>query len=282
MIIGYHSSISNGFKKCMENAKENNVNIIQIFLRSPRTSKCIPKKEIDLITLHDISKKLNINIVIHGNYLVNLCRPSNDFKLKLSITSVIQDLYESSIIDALGVVIHMGHNVCNISDDEAFNNYVENVKYILKNSVPTSILILETGAGQGHEIATKLSELNRIRESLSINEKKRVKFCIDTCHLFSSGYNLNNKLLDNDINNVLGWDNVCLVHLNDSKSDFNKRKDRHADIGKGYIKMKGLRKMIELCIKYKIPMILETPEDIYNGKKFTFLHQIKFINKNLI
>jgi deoxyribonuclease-4 len=281
MEIGHHVFTIHGFATCASYAKNNDADIIQIFLRPPQNFKITPTKRENLDSLRESASKLKVKILIHGSFLVNLCKMSSDIALQNGIASVIQDLNESVILSALGVVIHMGHNTSGISDKEAFDNYVKHVKHILKNSVSTSTLILETGAGQGREIATHLWELGRIRDSLTKSEQKRVKFCIDTCHIYSAGYDLSDPdfvlILDKYIENTLGWKNVAVIHLNDSKCCVGSKKDRHADIGKGYICIDGIKCFIKLCVTKKIPMVLETPADEYNGNKFTAKDQIKMI-----
>lgn len=281
MEIGHHVFTVHGFTTCASYAKSNDADIIQIFLRPPQNFKLAPTKRENLEILREDALKLKVKILIHGSYLINLCKLSSDVALQNGIASIIQDLNESVILSALGVVIHMGHNTAGISNKEAFDNYVKHVKHILKNSISTSTLILETGAGQGKEIATQLWELGQIRELLTKSERKRVKFCIDTCHIYSAGYDLSDPefvtILDKYIDNTLGWKNVVAIHLNDSKYCVGSKKDRHADIGKGYICIDGIKSFIKICIDRKIPMVLETPADIYDGNKFTAKDQIKMI-----
>lgn len=128
-----------------------------------------------------------------------------------------------------------------------------------------SIIIFETGAGQGKEICTSLFDLGDLRNRFTESEKSRIKFCIDTCHIFAAGYDIGDEhyveMLDELIETCLGWNNVIAIHLNDSKCKLNSRKDRHADIGSGMIKLKGFKKFIKICAKRNIPMCLETPCD---------------------
>lgn len=283
LILGHHVYTKYGFTTCAKYVKENNGNIFQIFLRPPQSfiNKEINKD--DIKTLKKSAESLDIKIVIHGSFLINLCKNKEDEVLKKSMNVLITDLNTSVDLGAIGVIIHMGHNTSNITDKEAFNNYVKNLEYVLENSNKKSIIILETGAGQGHEIATNLEELGDIRTSISEKYRDRVKFCLDTCHMFAAGYHIGDEpfvnLLDIFIDSTLGWKNVVVVHLNDSKTCVYSRKDRHADITKGYIKKEGMKRFIELCIQKSIPMVLETPTDEHDGKRFTSKKQIEMIRK---
>jgi deoxyribonuclease-4 len=190
-----------------------------------------------------------------------------------------RDLCISKKIGAIGVIIHMGHNVDKtISNDEALKLYVQNIDDILEGTPNDSILILETGAGCGNEIGTRLNVLGEIRSKSKY--KHRIKFCIDTCHIFSAGYDISNSnvvdSLEAYIDITLGWENIIVCHLNDSKTNLNSKKDRHQDISYGTIS-KGIEyhgkncdiitedsinpfiKFIKYFIKRNIPLILETP-----------------------
>ena len=105
---------------------------------------------------------------------------------------------------------------------------------------------------------------------MSSNERKRIKFCIDTCHIWASGYDISNqvnvKKYFSLFDKLIGIDKIACIHFNDSKTRLNSHIDRHADIGYGYIPMSGLNAVINFAYKYKIPIILETPLDSVNKK----------------
>lgn len=275
MILGHNISNTH-LLDYVKVAKENNAKIFQLFLRSPQNYKIIPNKIEDLKQLCTDAQDSNIKIVVHSSYLINLCRPSDDYTLQKGIALVIQDLEESVKLKALGCIIHMGHNTCNMTYNDAYMTYIKHIKYILNNSNKQSTLILETGASCGNEVSTRLNELGNILNFLTDDEKKRVKFCIDTCHIFSAGYDLSDPefvdILDLYIDNTLGWNNVVVIHLNDSKCHLYAKKDRHADINTGYINIEGLIHFVKICNKHTIPLVLETPQE-----KSTYKEQIKYI-----
>ena len=162
--------------------------------------------------------------------------------------------------------------------------------YNSKNSVfefpnKKSILILETGAGCGTEICTKLEKLGEIRDRVKSKYRHRVKFCVDTCHIFAAGYPIDDINYIDDIEAIidiaLGWENVAVIHLNDSKKECESCKDCHADIGKGFIGTDPLVKFVKMCAEKDIPIVLETPCDEYNGKRFTHKDQIRLVKDKL-
>ena len=282
--IGYNISTSIN-KETLDKSIHDRSNFIQVFTSDPTNFNCYNKLSNfngELLKLYKKEKKLNY--VIHGSFLINLCRLPNDKITINSINLLKRDLSISQKIKAIGVIIHMGKNTGNLTYDEAFNMYVNNLNKVLSES--EGIIILETGAGCGKEVATRLNELARLRE-FSIC-KERVKFCIDTCHIYSAGYDLSNDIivdsLESYIDNTLGWENVIVAHINDSKECFNSRKDRHADIidnncdsdHSGDICNKNINSFMKFIYNFhkrNIPMILETPADINDYKI-----QIELIN----
>lgn len=273
--LGYHERLDEKLSNMVYRGYEKGAKILQFFTRPPQSFILTKHSSSELEELKTASYNFGIKTVIHGSFLINLCKDTNDRILKNSLELISEDMKESVKCGSIGVVIHMGHNTSKISNSKAFDNYVKHVKMILQKTPTNSTLILETGAGQGHEIATNFNELCKIRSSLTKEEQLRVKYCIDTCHIFSSGYNLSEKdfigTLSQYIDITLGWDNVILIHLNDSKCEVNTRKDRHADIGTGKINFEGLVEFVRICKEKNIPMVLETPCDSLSLSEQIFL-----------
>ncbi len=268
MNIGYTTSLSQHMGSLI---RLDGGNCGQFFTRSPQTFKTVPFEEDDWSLIKTDFTESKVKMVIHGSFLINFCK--NPTSLDYAHKLILEDMKIASYLDCIGVIIHMGKNTDKLSYEEAFQNYVENIKKILhitRNITGKPKLILETGAGQGTEVATDLSELGRLRKSLTEEEQERVGFCIDTCHIFTAGYDLRNeefvKTLENYIEMSLGWENVLVIHLNDSLSKLNQKVDRHADISYGnitktYKDTQGFIKFIKMCNDKNIPLILETPGD---------------------
>jgi deoxyribonuclease-4 len=275
--IGYNISGNiNDFK--LKNLIDDNANFIQIFTSDPcnyRTTNFKLNKHIEYFL-----KTNNINLVIHGSFLINLARKPDDKITQNSINLLKRDLKISNLINALGVIIHMGKNTQKLTYEDSINMYIHNLNSVINST--TGTIILETGAGCGSEICSRFNELAYLRNSCI--DKSRIKFCIDTCHIYAAGYDLTNKdfvlSLESYIDITLGWENVCVAHINDSKDRFNSRKDRHHDIGFGDISNNSFECFIifiNFFIKRNIPIILETPSE-----KSTYGEQIKLILENKI
>jgi deoxyribonuclease-4 len=255
---------------------QDEANSIQIFTSDPCNFNTKPFNLDDNVNF--FLKSNNIKTVIHGSFLINLARKPDDKICINSINLLKRDLKICNKINAIGVVIHMGKDTQNLGYDNAIDTYISNLNNVLATT-EKGIIILETGAGCGREVASRLNELGRIRTSCI--DKNRIKFCIDTCHIYASGYDLTDDdfvdTLENYIEITLGWENVIVAHINDSKDLLNSKKDRHGDISCGYISQNNINsfmKFISYFVKRNIPIILETPCD-----KKTYGEQINLIKK---
>jgi deoxyribonuclease-4 len=287
LLLGANINISNGFDTAPWYSNSMGGNFFQIFLRNPQSYNPNPRTKQSLIKFKDNLEKYDCKCVVHSSFIVNLARNPTDYQHYKGVDVVVEDLDHSVVIGAIGAIIHMGKNVkdMGISDDAAINNYVDGIESILRKSNKKSTLILETGAGCGTEICTDIKKLGELRKKVKSKYRHRVKFCIDTCHIFSAGYPINNINYIDDIEQIideeLGWNNVVVIHLNDSKKECNTCTDFHADIGKGFIGTEALIKFVKMCADKNIPIVLETPCDTYKGERFTHEDQIKLIKNRL-
>jgi deoxyribonuclease-4 len=261
MLIGFNINS----KETFENICKNDANYFQIFTSDPTKFIYNNKFSFSKETKKFI-KDNNIGIVIHGSFCINLARSENDKIAKNSIYLLKNDLNICNNIDALGVIIHMGKDTEKLGETKSIQNYINNLNTVLRET-KNSIIILETGANCGSEVGSKLNILGMIREKCI--DKERVKFCIDTCHIYSSGYDIADEnfvdILEEYIEKTLGWNNVIVSHINDSKDILNSKKDRHADITDGDISRRNLNSFMRFINNFEkrnIPMILETPSEI--------------------
>ena len=263
-MLGFHINTTDGFLSSLDYAASLGVSIFQIFLASPRKYTS-PRKS--LAVLQEFSQKLiekDMRVVVHANYMLNFCNPLDSYKNTQAIKLLIQDLNESVIFgdQCLGVIIHMGSKL-KMEYQEALHNYVNSIKHVLSVTPESTTIIFETGAGEGNEICTLIPDLAEMYGMFTEIEKQRLKFCIDTCHSFSAGYNFSE---ENSVEEFLemveihlGWKNVVCIHLNNSKQGCGSKTDFHEDIDHGFIDTIGLKHLVKECAKMNIPMIFETP-----------------------
>ena len=166
-----------------------------------------------------------------------------------------------------GSVLHMGANVANLhqSTDTACQNFVDNLDWVLENTPESSTIFLENMAGCGTRMCCKMKEWSRFwNYYLDSDLQSRVKWCVDTAHLFATGeYNISNpdevERFYADFDKNIGWDNLGCFHFNNSKAKCKSFHDIHADLTSGYIETAGMEALCKLATKTGKPMILETP-----------------------
>lgn len=257
-------------------AKSIGCDIFQIFLGNPQQILSKVKTDSELKNFSLELDRYDLLMVVHSSYTINLCHPINSKSFMSSVRSLVNDLRSSYVIGSrcLGVVIHMGKNVSinNITDDEAIKNYVKGVEQALE-TVPNSTIIFETGASQGTEVGSKMEDLGKIYHKINNKYKSRIKFCIDTCHIWATGYDLSNKKLVDEFfkkfDAVIGINKIALIHFNDSKNNLGSCVDRHQDLGFGMIPTDGLKYIPIVAKKNNIPIIMETPIDSINPQTNT-------------
>lgn len=267
--IGRHISTGYGILTAPGYAKRIGCNIFQIFLGFPQQIISKAKPPEVLAKLGEELAKNRVKMVVHGSYTINLCHPATNKLFKTSVKSLVQDLNSSAVIGkkCLGVIVHMGKNISanKLSEQEAIKNYIAGLKIALKQTPENTTIILETGASQGTEVASEIEGLVEIYWGLDEAERLRVKFCIDTCHIWASNYDISTpkgvNAFFNKFNEQIGIDKIACIHFNDSKTVLGSHVDRHADIGYGYIGDAGLKAVAKYAKKNKLPLICETPLD---------------------
>lgn len=259
MKFGMHISTREPFSDAIDRAVEADCETMQIFANAPQrwNPTAIPQDQIDKYT--EKNKKAKIDpVIIHGIYLINLAT-NNPFFYEASIKSLIDDMKKAKSLGAIGVNFHVG-STKGRKLEEVMDKIVLAIKDIFAASPEGPYLILENSAGAGDIIGDKFSEVGEIIKKV---DSDRVKVTLDTAHSFGSGYNVATKEgLDDtlaDFDKEIGLDRLVCLHINDSAVPFASCRDRHADIGKGYIGIDGFRNIVNHPRLKDLPGILETP-----------------------
>ena len=121
------------------------------------------------------------------------------------------------------------------------------------------MIALETMAGKGSEIGRSFEELATIYDG--VPENNRLRVCFDTCHVHDAGYDIVHDFdgVIGEFDRLLGKDQIAVFHINDSKNERGGHKDRHANIGEGFIGYDALRTIVHHPDFLAVPKILETP-----------------------
>ena len=276
-MFGYHVSIEKkSYTKSIQNAHNtSNINAIQIFLASPLQIKIIEHSEDDVLACKKYVNENNIFLISHASYLLN---SANKDKWEHKINVAISDLIYAEKIGAIGSVFHVGkHLTKTVKEGTKYMfEFISTVIEKLQERNSKSIYILETPAACGTELLSDIESFGKFYHSFSKKQQTNLKVCIDTCHVFSAGYSLKSK---NDsmifiklIENHIGWNNIAVIHLNDSKKDCGCHVDRHENLCYGCIgqnDQSGLEYFVKFCFDKNIPLIMETPDefDKYHNKE---------------
>lgn len=232
-------------------------NTFMFYTGAPQNTSRYPIN--DNLTLEAFKKMKEIGfdyskVVVHAPYIVNLAN-DDEVKFNFAVQFLKDELKRCSQLGINNVVLHPGSHV-GIGIDAGICNIARGLNMIL-GEVDVRIL-LETMAGKGSEVGSKLEEIKRIIDL--VEDKRHIGVCIDTCHLSDAGYDLRDfdSFLDK-FDEVIGIENIGCVHVNDSKNDLGSHKDRHENIGFGKIGFDTLMGVIYNKRLENIPKILETP-----------------------
>ncbi len=261
--IGAHVSTAGGVERAPENAKAIGANAFALFLKNQRRwfDKPYPRERVK--RFKENLRRLGFNpdyILPHAAYLINLCSPDGE-KAKKSLLALRDEVERAHILGLKYVNFHPGAHLNRYSEREALKIIAERVNEIIEQTEEV-VLVLETTAGQGSNVGYRFEHLAEIIEL--VEEKSRIGVCIDTCHIFAAGYNISTQegyiRTFEQFEEIIGFNYLKGVHLNDSKTPLGSRKDRHAPLGEGYIGITPFRLMVNDERFKRVPLILETPQ----------------------
>ncbi len=260
LVIGCHLSVSKGFEAMGKDALSIGANTFQFFTRNPRGSKA---KDIDTEDVKGLLKIIENNkfgkVIGHAPYTLNICS-SDEHTREFGLEVMRDDLERMELLPFNFYNFHPGSHTKQ-GTETGIRQIISALNKILKPEQTTTVL-LETMSGKGTEIGRTFEELQYIISGVELNEKLGV--CLDTCHIFDYGYDIVNDLDDvlAEFDKVIGLDRLHAVHLNDSKNPLGSHKDRHENIGKGYIGLEAMGRIINHPKLCKLPFFLETPNDL--------------------
>lgn len=271
--IGCHLSFSLGYLGAAKEIVSLGGNTFQYFSRNPQGGKAKPFDINDVNNFLEYANEHNINqILCHAPYTLN-CASAKPETREFAIMILKDDLYRLEHLPNALYNMHPG-SFTTLSLDEGIDYIVYALNKVIRPEQKTMIL-LETMAGKGSEIGRSFEEIATIISRIEHNEK--IGVCLDTCHIYSAGYDIVNHLDDvlNEFDKIIGLNRLKAIHLNDSKMPFASFKDRHEKIGDGTIGSKALIEIINHPKLRELPFFLETPNDLDGYKK-----EIEFLKNN--
>lgn len=264
LTIGAHLSCAKGFYEMGQEMLAMNANTCQFFTRNPRGGQA---KELNL---NDIEAFLNLmkenaveKILAHASYTINPCSDKEETRI-FALETMADDLNRLTALNGQYYNFHPG---CHVGQgiETGLTQIVSLINHLLSTQTNTTVL-LETMSGKGSEIGSTFDEIAAIINRS--NDAERLGVCMDTCHIYSAGYDIVHHLDDvlEEFDQKIGLKRLKMIHLNDSLTPFNSHKDRHAKIGAGSIGTEAIIRLINHPLLKNLPFILETP-NVFEGYK---------------
>ncbi|MEG3072914.1 MAG: deoxyribonuclease IV [Ruthenibacterium sp.] len=259
LTIGSHISSAGGYAAMGKQACKLGANTFAFFTRNPRGGKAKAQNPQDVAAYLKLAKERHFDkIVAHAPYTMNAAAVKPALRV-FAQEMFADDLQRMEATPHQYYNFHPGSHVGQGSE-VGIALIADMLNRTLTPAQSTTVL-LETMAGKGSEVGANFAEIGAILERVALREKMGV--CLDTCHVWDAGYDIVNDLdaVLQEFDRRIGLEKLCAIHLNDSLNACGAHKDRHAQIGKGFIGQDAFVRIINHPTLHRLPFILETPND---------------------
>ncbi|MDO4368612.1 MAG: deoxyribonuclease IV [Bacteroidales bacterium] len=261
--IGAHVSASGGVYKAVANAVAIGANAFALFTKNQMRWTDTPLAEKDIEKFKEECNKHGFSpyqILPHDSYLINLGSPKAD-GLQKSREAFLDEMNRCEQLGLVYLNFHPGSTLKEVSVDECLKTIAESINIALDKTNGVTAVI-ENTAGQGSNLGYEFEHLAAIIDK--VEDKSRVGVCIDTAHSFAAGYDISTEDGFKDVferfNEVVGFNYLKGMHINDSKKGLGSHVDRHESIGKGVLGITPFRMIMQDDRFNGIPLVLETPD----------------------
>ena len=262
LLLGAHFSISNGLHNALYEAEKYGCTALQIFTKNTSTWKERTLTQEEITRFDKAREQTGItSIASHTSYLINLATPDR-IKHVMSCNALKHELIRSSLLNIPFVVLHPGAHMGK-GKEAGIEKVALSINEIFTQTPDIQTrLLLETTAGQGSALGHTFEQLASIIEK--IENQNRIGICLDTSHVFAAGYDFRSsesyRKATDAFDEIIGFENLYVIHLNDSKKELGSRVDRHEHIGEGYIGIKAFELLMNDMRFWDVPKIIETPK----------------------
>ncbi len=272
MVLGSHLSVAKGYPQAAQTAVSIGANTFQFFTRNPRGGRARALREGEVDQLRNLMEAHDFGpILAHAPYTLNLAATVEKTAL-FARNTLREDLERVESLPCSLYNLHPGSHVGE-GTDAGISRITEIFNEIVTGRETTTIL-LETMSGKGSEVGATFGELRRIIDGVAHPERFGV--CLDTCHVYDSGYDIKNDLdgvLD-ELDREVGLKRLKAIHLNDSVYGLGSRKDRHAGIGEGTLGLEAMVNIMRHPALKDLPFFLETPyDDLGHGREISLIRE---------
>jgi deoxyribonuclease-4 len=262
--VGAHVSASGGVENAPVNANSIGAKAFALFTKNQRQWFSNPLSKASIKAFRENCEKYDykpFQILPHDSYLINLGHPEKE-PLEKSRASFLDEMQRCEQLGLDRLNFHPGSHLKAISEEECLRRIAESINIVLDKTKGVTAVI-ENTAGQGTNMGHKFEQLRFMIDN--VEDKSRVGVCIDTCHAYTSGYNIKSpegytETFDM-FEKIIGFKYLRGMHINDSKKELATRVDRHDNIGKGYLGEDVFRMLMNDGRLDNMPLILETPDE---------------------
>eukprot|EP00741_Cyanophora_paradoxa_P012165 tig00020603_g11753.t1 len=263
--VGAHVSIQGGIDAAVVRSAQIGARAMAFFTRNQRRWVSPALKEADAAAFRAACERHGYDpardVVVHGIYLLNCASPDSELFLKSS-AGLLDDVRRCGQLGVGHWNFHPGSAAGSAGPAEATARVARAVGAALAETEGVSVL-LENTAGEGSKLGATFDELAAIIDAVE-GDRSRVGVCLDTCHLFASGYDISTRegyeRTFEEFEKTVGLDRLRALHLNDSKGPLGCRRDRHENIGRGHIGLEAFRWLMADPRFDGLPLVLETPD----------------------
>lgn len=260
MHIGAHISSAGGIEKVFARARAIGAEAVQVFPSAPQQWKGPSFTDDQVSQFRAAHSMSRMPAFFHGVYLINL-GSADEALLRRSVESLSTALEWAGRLGVRGVIFHAGSHLGQGWDDDLVRRICALMRTALESAPNDTLLILENNAGQGNCIGGSWAELGALVAGM--DNDPRIAICLDTCHALAMNYNIATRegceaameSFDKDI----GLERLVAVHANDSKMPLGGLRDRHENIGAGYIGLEGFAAIMHHEAFREVPFLLEVP-----------------------
>lgn len=272
--IGAHVSASGGVESAPVNAHKIGANAFALFTKNQRQWVSKPLTEESIRLFKENCAKYNFQpeyILPHDSYLINLGHPEPE-GLEKSRAAFLDEMQRCEQLGLKLLNFHPGSHLNKISVEDCLSLIAESINITLEKTKEVTAVI-ENTAGQGSNLGNEFWHLKYIIDR--VEDKTRVGVCLDTCHTFTAGYDLleDYERVFNEFEEVVGFQYLRAMHLNDSKKALGSRVDRHDSIGKGFIGFPFFEKLMRDPRFDNMPLILETIDETLWPQEIAWLRE---------
>ena len=277
LYLGSHVDLKapNYYLGTVNDAISYGANTFMFYTGAPQNTFRKPLSELKIAEGRALAKAKGFDeskLIVHAPYIINAANYANPELYEMSINTIVNEMRRTAAFGVKIMVLHPGSHV-GLGAENGIKALAKALDVALRSDGTDVKIAIETMAGKGHEIGVNFKEIKSIIDQVPNNE--RLGVCLDTCHISDAGYDLTDfDSVIKEFDEIVGLDRLLVVHINDSKNPMGAHKDRHENIGYGYLGFEVLNKIVHHPLLNGIPKILETP---YYNEKAPYKQEIEML-----